>query len=146
MIILDTNVISEIMKPNPEQAVADWLDAQNLRSLHVTAINLMELRYGVQKLPDGKRKEALWEVLGFTLAKLFEDRELSFTRHAAEATATIAAETKMRGMNLGLADMQIAGIAMAKGFAVASRDALPFSEAGVTLIDPWGSAEAQRCV
>lgn len=139
MIILDTNVISEVMKADPEQAVVAWLDAQNLRSLHITAINLMELRYGVQKLPEGKRKEALWEVLEFTLAKLFADRELSFDRHAAEATAVIAAETKLRGVTLGIADLQIAGIAMANGFAVASRDALPFSEAGVTLIDPWGT-------
>lgn len=137
MIILDTNVISEIMKADPELAVADWLDAQSLKSLYVTTVNLMELRYGVQMLPDGKRKEALWVVLGFTLNKLFEDRELSFARAAAEATATIAAETRLRGIKLGTADMQIAGIATANGFAVASRDALPFKEAGVTLINPW---------
>lgn len=140
MIILDTNVVSEMMKEHPEQAVADWLDAQNLRSLYVTTINLMELRYGVHLLPKGKRKQALWEVLDFTLAKLFDDRELSFTRHAAEATATIAAETKNRGVNLGVADLQIAGIAMAHGFAVVSRDTLPFAEAGVSLINPWDDA------
>jgi len=140
MIILDTNVVSEMMKEHPEQAVADWLDAQNLRSLYVTTINLMELRYGVHLLPEGKRKKALWEVLDFTLAKLFDDRELSFTRHAAEATATIAAETKNRGVNLGIADLQIAGIAMAHGFAVVSRDTLPFAEAGVSLINPWDDA------
>jgi len=140
MIILDTNVISEIMRIDPEQAVAEWLDTQNLRSLHVTSINVMELRYGVQKLPEGNRKKALWEVLEFTLNKLFSGRELSFDRHAAEATATIAAGTFQRGMNLGTADMQIAGIALANGFAVASRDALPFTEAGVTLIDPWEGA------
>lgn len=140
MIILDTNVVSEMMKEHPEQAIADWLDAQNLRSLYVTTINLMELRYGVHLLPEGKRKQALWEVLDFTLAKLFDDRELSFTRHAAEATATIAAETKNRGVNLGVADLQIAGIAMAHGFAVVSRDTLPFAEAGVSLINPWGDA------
>ncbi len=140
MIILDTNVVSEMMKEHPEQAVADWLDAQNLRSLYVTTINLMELRYGVHLLSEGNRKQALWEVLDFTLAKLFDDRELSFTRHAAEATATIAAETKNRGVNLGIADLQIAGIAMAHGFAVVSRDRLPFTEAGVSLINPWDDA------
>ncbi len=137
MIILDTNVISEIMKPHPEQAVVEWLDAQNLRSLHVTSINLMELRFGVHKLPEGKRKKALWEVLEFTLAKLFAGRMLSFDQSAAEATAALAAETFQRGINLGAADMQIAGIAQVNGFAVASRDARPFTEAGVTLIDPW---------
>ena len=137
MIILDTNVISEVMKSNPEQAVAEWLDTQNLRSLYVTSINVMELRYGVQKLPEGKRKKALWEVLEFTLNKLFAGRELSFDLKAAEATATIAAETFQRGMNLGTADLQIAGIALAHGFDVASRDALPFVESGVTLSDPW---------
>ncbi|MFK5978930.1 MAG: type II toxin-antitoxin system VapC family toxin [Rhizobiaceae bacterium] len=140
MIILDTNVVSEMMKEHPEQAVANWLDAQNLRSLYVTTINLMELRYAVHLLPEGKRKQALREVLDFTLAKLFDDRELSFTRHAAEATATIAAETKNRGVNLGIADLQIAGIAMAHGFAVVSRDTLPFAEAGVSLINPWDDA------
>lgn len=100
----------------------------------------MELRSGVQKLPEGKRKKALWEVLEFTLIKLFAGRELSFERYAAEATATIADETFQRGMNLGAADMQISGIALANGFAVASRDALPFTEAGVNLINPWDGA------
>lgn len=139
MIILDTNVISEIMKPTPDLSVSAWLDAQNLRSLYVTSINLMELRYGVQKLPEGRRKDSLRDVLEFTLTKLFSDRELAFDRHAAQATASIAAETFRRGMNLSTADLQIAGIALANGFAVASRDAMPFTETGVTLIDPWNS-------
>ncbi len=103
----------------------------------------MELRYGVEKLPDGKRKEALLEVLDFTLVRLFGNRYLSFQRNAAAKTAVIAAKTKLRGMNLCIADMQIAGIALANGFAVASRDTLPFSEAGVTLIDPWNEKSPQ---
>ncbi len=140
MIILDTNVISEFMKDQPEQSVVDWLDKQNLRSLFFTTVNLMELHYGVHLLPDGKRKTALWEVLGFTLAKLFDDRQLTFTPHAAEVTASIGAETEKRGKKLGTADLQIAGIAKAHGFAVVSRDRKPFIDAGVTLIDPWEAA------
>ena len=137
MIILDTNVISEFMRDNPEQVVADWLDAQDLRSLYTTTVNVMELHYGIHKLPEGKRKTGLWEVLEFTLPKLFADRELKFDRHAAEVTAKIAAETRARGMNIKTADLQIAGISIANGFTVASRDTLPFIETGAALINPW---------
>ncbi len=125
------------MKDEPNRAVADWLDKQNLRSLYFTTVNLMELHFGVHLLPDGKRKTDLWEVLAFTLAKLFDDRLLRFTPHDAEVTAAIGAETEKRGRKLGTADLQIAGIAKAHGFSVVSRDGKPFIDAGVTLIDPW---------
>lgn len=137
MIILDTNVISEIMKAEPDQAVAKWLDAQILRSLYITTINVMELRYGVELLPGGKGKEALWKVLNFTIIRLFGNRLLNFDQHAAIAAAKIAAETKNRGINLSTADTQIAGIALANKFIVASRDIRPFTEVGVTLINPF---------
>ena len=72
MIILDTNVISEFMRDTPEQVVADWLDAQDLRSLYTTTVNVMELRYGIHRLPESKRKTGLWEVLKFTLPKFLQ--------------------------------------------------------------------------
>ena len=137
MIILDTNVISELMKDDPDQAVANWLDAQDLRALFSTTISLMELHYGIHRLPGGKRKEVLWEVLHFTLAKLFSDRILDFDRHAALAAAKITSQTTSRGVNLGTADLQIAGIATSRRFFVATRDELPFVETGVNFINPW---------
>lgn len=141
MIILDTNVVSEIMKSEPKQAVASWLDSQSLKSLYITTISVMELRYGVELLPEGKRKNALWEVLDFTIYRLFDDRILNFDRKAAEKAAEVSAKAKARGMNLGTADMQIAGLAIASGMSIASRDEMPFIETGVHLINPWISTK-----
>jgi len=137
MIVVDTNVVSEMMKQEPNPAVAQWLNAQNTQWLYLTTISLMELRYGIERLDDGKRKTALWEILDFTVSRLFGSRILHFDQAAAEEAARIAAATEAVGKKTGVADCQIAAIVKTKGFAVASNDTKPFIAAGVDLINPW---------
>ena len=137
MIILDTNVISEPMRSRPEPGVVAWLNAQVDTALFTTSITLMELRFGVERLPEGKRKADLWAVLDFTLSRLVGPRVLSFDASAANLAASIAAEAKRSGTPIGQADAQIAAIASAHGFAIATRDIAPFERAGLTVINPW---------
>lgn len=140
MIVLDTNVISEPMRPRPDAAVIAWLNGQTDIALFTTSITVMELRFGIARLPEGKRKEGLWEVLDFTLSRLIGPRILSFDVPAAHEAARIAAETERGGTPIGQADAQIAAITRAHGFAIATRDAAPFETAGLTVINPWDFA------
>ena len=103
----------------------------------MTSINLAELLGGVARLPSGRRRDDLATRLADALHRLFEDRVLPFDRIAAETYAHLAAKAKARGVQIGFADGQIAAIASAAGFAVASRDHRPFEASGLTVIDPW---------
>ncbi len=140
MIVLDTNVISEPMRAKPEEAVLAWLNAQSDVGLFTTSITVMELRFGLERLPDGKRKSDLWEVLDFTLSRLVGPRILVFDAPAAAEAARIAASAASAGAPIGQADAQIAAIARIHGFAVATRDTGPFEGAGLSVINPWESA------
>ena len=137
MIILDTNVLSEMMKEELHPNVQAWLNHQDSKSLFTTTVTIMEVRFGIFRLPDGRRKEGFKEVLENILSRAFGMRILQFDMLAAENAARVAAETEGRGMNLKTADVQIAGIALARDMVVASRDEMPFFEAGVKLINPW---------
>ncbi len=137
MIVLDTNVISEPNKRLPAQQVLDWLNYQQAPALFTTTINLAELRFGIERLTDGKKKTALWAALEFTLGRLCANRILSFDLPSAEELARINARCEAIGKKIGLADAQIAAVAKVNGFAVATRDTTPFELAGVTVIDPW---------
>jgi len=139
MIILDTNVVSEGLRVAPDPRVLAWLDAQDIETLFLATISLAELRYGVAALPDGKRKEALRVALEDRLVGLFSGRFLSFDIEASAAYANARARAKADGYALGAADGYIAGIAAARGFAVATRDIAPFEKAGVPVINPWSS-------
>ena len=139
MIILDTNVVSEGFRASPEPRVIEWLDAQDADTLFLTTISLAELRYGVALLPDGKRKDALNLALENRVLTLFKDRVLTFDVDASAAYARIRAAAKSKGYAIGAADGYIAGIASARGFTVATRDATPFEMAGVAVINPWFS-------
>ena len=138
MIVVDTNVVSEAMRSEPNAKVIGWLNEQHVQSLFVTTVNVAELRYGVERLPDGKRKAALREVLDFTMGRLFGSRILPFDLPAAEEAAGIAAAAEAAGWKVGVADGQIAAIAKTRGFAVATRDVRPFEAAGSDVINPWG--------
>lgn len=127
MIILDTNVVSEPMRPNGDPAVLAWLDRQADESLYLTATSFAELLLGVEILPPGKRKKGLAAGLAEMIAGLFGSRILPFDESAAKRYASL----------VGVADGQIAAIAAAHGFAVATRDALPFRAVGVPVINPW---------
>ena len=140
MIVLDTNVISEPMRSGPDAAVVRWLNAQTGAALFTTSVTVMELRFGLERLPDGKRKDRLWEVLDFTLSRLVGPRILPFDAAAATEATRIAAEAEASGTPIGEADAQIAAITRANGFAIASRDTAPFQSAGLTVINPWNFA------
>jgi len=137
MIVLDTNVISEPLKPAPAANVLEWLDRQTPESLYITTISLAELLMGVEQLPAGKRKRALADDLAETLDQLFEDRFLSFDREAAAAYALLARRAALRGISISFGDGQIAAIAAVHGYTVATRDVQPFLAAGLTVINPW---------
>lgn len=136
MIILDTNVVSEVSKPNPNPRMVAWLDRQARVGLHITAVTIAELFAGLAVLPDGKRKTALTAEMRSLLATLVNP-VLSFDEDAANVYADLFARAKANRYTLPVADAQIAAIAALHGFAVATRDVEPFVAAGVAVINPW---------
>lgn len=137
MIILDTNVVSEPMKPDGDRRVRNWLDDQIAETLYLTSISLSELLLGVEVLPDGKRKEGLAGALTDLLVELFGPRILPFDQQAASVYAARVSRARASGRSISMADGQIAAIAAVHGFAVATRDTAPFIAAGVPVINPW---------
>jgi len=142
MIILDTNVVSEPMKPRGNPAVTAWLDQQTAETLYLTAISLSELLTGIEMLPGGERKEGLDALLTELMARLFAERILPFDQKAAVAHARLASHARAHGRILSVADGQIAAIAHVHGFTVATRDTEPFAAAGVPVINPWEGDES----
>jgi predicted nucleic acid-binding protein len=140
MIILDTNVVSEPLRPRASAAVIDWLDSQPAEALFVTAISVAELWAGIAVLAEGARRSALESSLEELLVSLFADRRLPFDDRAARAYASIVQRARSKGQTLPLADGLIAAIALARGFAVATRDRGPFETAGVQVLDPWSGS------
>jgi predicted nucleic acid-binding protein len=141
VIILDTNVVSEPMKPKANPAVRDWLDQQVAETLYLTAISLSELLLGVELLPDGKRKEWLAEALNELICELFGSRILPFDHKAAAVYAPVIRRARTNGQAISVADGQIAAIATLHGLPVATRDTAPYSAAGVPVINPWKATE-----
>ncbi len=139
MIILDTNIVSEPMKPGGNPAVRDWLDRQAAETLYLTATSLSELLVGIEILPRGKRREGLATALNELLVRLFGPRILPFDRQAAIAYAPLIGRARDSGCLVSVADGQIGAIADVHGFAVATRDTAPFLAAGVAVINPWES-------
>lgn len=136
MIILDTNVISELGKDVPDSAVRDWLNAQVAETLFLTTITIAEIRFGIAILAAGKRRTNLTEKLDQTIA-LFADRIFAFDANAALSYAERAVAARKAGQGLPLPYGYIAAVAAAHGFAVATRDVAPFIAGGVTVINPW---------
>lgn len=137
MIVLDTNVISEPLRPAPDDAVRRWLNEQPPGSLYTTAINVAELLAGIAVLPVGKRRRDLDIAVRASISRLFPGRVLPFDSAAADAFALIAEESREHGKTLPHDDALIAAIARAHGFAVATRNVSDFEGAGIPLIDPW---------
>ena len=137
MIVLDTNVVSEPMKPDADRRVEAWLDEQLAETLYITSISLSELLLGVEILPDGKRKKELGVALRDLLETLFGDRILPFELQAAIRYATSISKARATGRAISMADGQIAAIAAVHGFTVATRDTAPFVAAGVPVVNPW---------
>ena len=137
MIVLDTNVVSEPMKPHGNSAVRDWLDQQVAETLYLTSTSLSELLLGIEILPEGKRKEGLAAALTELIEKLFGPRVLSFDPEAAAVYAPLIRRARANGQAISVADGQIAAIAALHGFTVATRDTAPFAAAGVPVVNPW---------
>jgi predicted nucleic acid-binding protein len=136
MIVLDTNVVSEALKPEPNSAVRAWLNDQVAETLYLSSVTLAELLFGIGALPASKRKNQLAQTLDGLLG-LFKGRVLPFDLDAARYYAQLAVTAKVAGRGFPLPDGYIAAIAAARGFIVASRDTAPYKAACVTVINPW---------
>ncbi len=136
MIILDTNVVSEAMKPEPDPAVRAWLNEQSAETLYLSSVALAELLFGIAALPDGKRKAMLSEAMD-GLMQLFKERVLPFDTDAARMYAGLAVTARTAGRGFPVPDGYIAAIAVSQGYQVASRDTAPFEASNVDVINPW---------
>jgi toxin FitB len=137
MILVDTNVISEPLRPAPESRVIEWIDAQTLETLYLSAITVAELRFGVASLPAGKRRDGLHDSLETRVLPLFAGRVLAFDLVASQHYAELMAKARAAGLAISRADGYIAATAAANGMMVATRDAAPFNAAGVPVTNPW---------
>lgn len=137
MIVLDTNVISELWKAAPDPNVLAWIDAQMVETLYLSAITVAELRFGLEAMPVGKRRTIYQERMEGEVLPAFTSRVLPFDLDASQAYADLMAQAKAAGKAIGRADGYIAATAVARGFMVATRDTSPFEAAGLNIINPW---------
>ena len=137
MVILDTNVVSEIIKPVCDPNVARWFKSQAPATLHVSTITEAELLFGVECLPAGRRRDNLRILIEGILGERFAGKVLAFESEAARNYARIAAARRAAGRPIGFADCLIAGIARSRGAAVATRDVTGFEGCGIQVINPW---------
>lgn len=136
MIVLDTNVVSEMMRPRPDAGVYAWLDAQAPETLYLASLSLAELLFGVAVLPMGKRRDKLSTMVE-GVESLFRGRVLEFDAAAARRFATLAAAARAAGLGFPRPDGYIAAIAAEHRYSVATRDIGPFDAAGLDVINPW---------
>ena len=137
MFILDTNVVSELMREAPAPQVRAWLDAQLTSSLYITAITEAEIRTGIAILPDGQRRRGLNAAAERAFAVLFAERILPFDSDAAQAYAAIAVARRVAGRPISQADCQIAAIAHSQGASVVTRNVDDFEGSGAEVVNPW---------
>jgi len=137
MIILDTNVVSELLRPAPSPAVEAWLAAQDGATVFFTAIGEAELRLGVAILPAGRRRTSLAEAIDAVLEEDFRGRILPFDTTAAQAYAAIAATRRAAGRPISQFDCQIAAIARIRQAALATRNTADYEGCGIEVINPW---------
>jgi predicted nucleic acid-binding protein len=139
VIVLDTDVISELMRPKPDVGVASWLDGFMRHDVWVTAISIFELRFGIELQAKGQRRSHLEESLGRILDAGFRGRILDFDEKAANAAATLSATQRSMGRSKEIRDTLIAGIVTAHGADFATRNVRHFRDLGIRVIDPWAS-------
>jgi predicted nucleic acid-binding protein len=137
MIILDTNVLSALMRPDPDQGVADWLDKQSRVSIWTTSVTILELRFGLQILPAGKKRAQLMQGFEDVLAEEIEGRVAPFDGVAAQQAADLMASRYRGGRPQELRDTMIAGIVLAHHATLATRNTAHFQNLLVPLINPW---------
>ncbi len=137
MILVDTNVISELWKTEPDPGVLAWVDAQAVETLCLSAITVAELRFGVATMPQGKRRAIYQDRLEREVLPVFTGRVLPFDLDASQACAELMARARAEGKAIGMADGCIAATAAARALMVATRDVAPFLAAGVDVVNPW---------
>ena len=137
MIILDTNVLSALMRQSPELPVVEWLDQQQADSVWITSVTLFEARFGLAVLPKGKRRQSLESAFTRLLAEDLEDRVLAFDVSAATEAAILAADRQKAGRPVDFRDTQIAGIALSRRATLATRNTRHFQDLRVPVVDPW---------
>ncbi|MBC7604987.1 MAG: type II toxin-antitoxin system VapC family toxin [Ramlibacter sp.] len=137
MIVLDTNVLSELIRPTADPVVLRWLAAQVPGSLHTTAVTRAEMLYGARQLPTGKRQQQLLSSVSAMFDEDFGERVLPFDSDAADVYARIAAERKQAGKPISQFDAQIAAITFANGGALATRNVVDFKGCGIEVVNPW---------
>jgi len=140
VILLDTNVISELMRPTPDAYVQAWIDDKDLPELATTSVNLAEIGYGIALLPEGRRKDAMQSAAENVFARLFGDSVLPFDAPAAGIYSELAAAHRHAGRSVGILDLQTAAIAKIHDFALATRNTRHFANCGIELIDPFTPA------
>jgi predicted nucleic acid-binding protein len=136
VIVLDTNVVSELMRPSPSSLVVDWVRTHSERELYTTSITLAEIRYGIERLPDGRRKDVL-RTTADDVFTAFEEHVLPFDAKAAVQYATIVSDRDHAGLPIDGFDAQIAAICRTHRAALATRNLKDFQGTGLDVIDPW---------
>lgn len=137
MKVLDTNVLSELMRPKPDIRVVEWVDGQNGAELFISAITVAEILHGIARLPEGKRKLNLEHTAVDMFQQDFAERILPFGTRAAEHYANLVAASEASGRCVGMADAQIAAICKEHGAQLATRNIRVFETLGIALINPW---------
>lgn len=137
MIVLDTNVVSEVMRPVPSPQVLSWIDRQPADELFTTAITVAEIYYGIELLATGKRRDALLAAAEAIFNRDFLDRALAFNADAAKIFSRISARRRATGRPISQSDAQIAAIVQLHGATLATRNDADFESCGVRLLDPW---------
>jgi predicted nucleic acid-binding protein len=137
MIILDTNVLSALMRQVPEVPVVAWLDRQPAESVWITSITLFEARLGLALLPKGRRQQTLEAAFARLLGEDLENRVLDFDSAAATEAASVAARRQRAGRSVDMRDTQIAGIALARRATLATRNVRHFQDLNIPVLDPW---------
>jgi len=140
VIILDTNVVSELLKPRPDASVETWFASMRPDDLFITSIVVAELAFGARLLPQGRRRQALEASIATVFDQRFRDRTLDFDVNAAVHYGDIRAKRQQIGRPIHALDAQIAAIAHANSMTVATRDTKDFEDCGIELIDPWKAA------
>lgn len=138
MFVLDTNVVSELMKPAPHAAVLHWVQGQPLEQLAVTSVTVAEILYGLDRLPEGQRRAGLASQFHAFLSRGFTQRVLPFDLRAAEAYAPLKGARDRAGRPLNGYDAMIGAIARINGAGVVTRNVADFTECGVAVVNPWG--------
>jgi len=140
MILLDTNVVSEVMKTRPAEAVVAWLNSQGSERLYVSTITIGEIAYGLRILPDGKRRFGLRERFERFVTLAFEQRVLSYDEPAARIYGDLMGDRRELGLPMSVPDGQIAAIASLNHLAVATRNVVDFENCGIDVVNPFASA------